>query len=131
MSSRRCLVIYLISILLSFTLQFSLPTSCLAQSSAKAKVDALYQKYIQLNKQGRYQEAIQYAKELVPAGEEVFGKGHPNVAIFMNNLAELYRALGDYAKAEPLYKRSLAIYEKVLGPEHPQEALGLNNLAAL
>jgi tetratricopeptide (TPR) repeat protein len=36
-----------------------------------------------------------------------------------------------YAKAEPLYERSLAIREKALGPEHPTVAKSLNNLAAL
>ncbi|MDP3284559.1 MAG: CHAT domain-containing protein, partial [Desulfobacterales bacterium] len=39
--------------------------------------------------------------------------------------------LGDYSKAEPLYKRALAVAEKVLGPEHPNTALSLNNLAML
>ena len=34
-----------------------------------------------------------------------------------------------YADAEPLYKRSLAIREKALGPEHPDVATSLNNLA--
>ena len=41
------------------------------------------------------------------------------------------RAQGAYAKAEPLYKRALAINEKVLGPDHPNTATSLNNLAAL
>lgn len=40
-----------------------------------------------------------------------------------------YRA--QYAAAEPLYKRALAVYEKVLGPEHPDTAAVLNNLANL
>jgi hypothetical protein len=35
-----------------------------------------------------------------------------------------------YAQAEPLYKRSLAIWEKALGPDHPDVATSLNNLAA-
>jgi len=61
----------------------------------------------------------------------VFGPEHPNVAASVNNLASLYCSLGDYAKAEPLYQRSLAIYEKALGPEHPNVALILNNLALL
>jgi hypothetical protein len=39
--------------------------------------------------------------------------------------------LCDYAKAEPLLKRSLAIYEKALGPDHPDVARSLENLAAL
>ena len=48
---------------------------------------------------------------------------HPDVATSLNNLAELYRTQGDYAKAEPLYKRSLAIREKALGPDHPDVAI--------
>ena len=35
------------------------------------------------------------------------------------------------AKAEPLYKRSLAILEEKLGPDHPNVGTGLNNLAEL
>jgi tetratricopeptide (TPR) repeat protein len=38
---------------------------------------------------------------------------------------------GNYAKAEPLYQRALAIFEKVLGPDHPEVALVLNNLGKL
>jgi tetratricopeptide (TPR) repeat protein len=34
-----------------------------------------------------------------------------------------------YAAAEPLYQRALAIKEKVFGPEHPDTATSLNNLA--
>ena len=44
----------------------------------------------------------------------------------------LFRSYQDnYAAAEPLYVRSLAIREKVLGPEHPDVATSLNNLAEL
>ena len=49
----------------------------------------------------------------------------------LNNLADIYRAVGDYAKAEPLLKEALEIYGKVLGPEHPDVATSLNNLAML
>src|SRR4030095_6572230 len=49
----------------------------------------------------------------------------------LNSLANLYRAKGDYAKAEPLHQRALAIREKALGPEHPAVAGPLNNLADL
>ena len=41
------------------------------------------------------------------------------------------RAMGEYAKAEPLYQEALRICQKVLGPEHPYTALCLNNLAGL
>ena len=43
----------------------------------------------------------------------------------------LYQAMGEYAKAEPLYQEALRIWQKVLGPEHPDTATSLNNLAVL
>jgi len=48
------------------------------------------------------------------------------VATSLNNLAELYYIQGQYAKAEPLHKRALAIREKALGPNHPDVATSLN-----
>ncbi|MCX8072107.1 MAG: tetratricopeptide repeat protein [Candidatus Binatia bacterium] len=53
------------------------------------------------------------------------------MAISLNNLALLYQMQGDYAKAEPLYERSLVIREKALGPDHPDVATGLEHLADL
>ena len=51
------------------------------------------------------------------------------MATSLNNLAVLYDNQGQYAQAEPLYKRALAIAEKALGPDHPLVATNLNNLA--
>ena len=42
-----------------------------------------------------------------------------------------YLRTGDYAKAEPLFQRSLSIREKVFGPETPDIAATLNNLGGL
>ena len=53
------------------------------------------------------------------------------MAAVLNNLAGLYRTQGQYAQAEPLYKRALAIWEKALGPDHPDVATSLESLAAL
>ncbi len=53
------------------------------------------------------------------------------MAASLNNLASLHQAQGNYAEAEPLYRRSLAIREKALGPEHPDVAQSLDNYAAL
>ncbi len=36
-----------------------------------------------------------------------------------DNLPELYPEQGNYAEAEPLYRRALATRETTLGPEHP------------
>ena len=52
-------------------------------------------------------------------------------ATSLNNLAAPYNAMGDYAKAEPLYRHASAIFEKALGAEHPLTAKSLKNLAFL
>jgi Flp pilus assembly protein TadD len=51
--------------------------------------------------------------------------------MILNNLGRLYDIQGQYAQAEPLFRRSLAIREKVLGPNHPDVATSLENLALL
>src|SRR5262249_14182367 len=63
--------------------------------------------------------------------EQVLTPDHPDVAVSLNNLAELYGVQGRFADAEPLHKRSLAIREKTLGPDHPLVGQSLNNLAIL
>jgi tetratricopeptide (TPR) repeat protein len=51
------------------------------------------------------------------------------VAQDLSILAELYRAQGRYALAQPLYERSLAIFEKAAGKHYLDVATVLNNLA--
>jgi tetratricopeptide (TPR) repeat protein len=59
------------------------------------------------------------------------GPEDANVAVALNNLAQLYSARGQDKKSEPLYKRALAIREKVLGQDDPNVATTLNDLAKL
>ena len=56
---------------------------------------------------------------------------HPDVATSLNNLALLYYTQGQYAQAEPLYQRALAIREQTLAPMHPDVGTSLHNLATL
>jgi len=44
----------------------------------------------------------------------------------LNNLGLLFKKIGDYAKAEPLYQEALRIRQKVLGSEHLDTATSLN-----
>ncbi|MCP4697080.1 MAG: tetratricopeptide repeat protein, partial [Gammaproteobacteria bacterium] len=39
----------------------------------------------------------------------ILGPEHPDTAESLNNLAELYRELADYARAEPLHQRALTV----------------------
>jgi tetratricopeptide (TPR) repeat protein len=79
---------------------------------------------------GDYEEAVGQTKAAVKEAED-FGEQDSRLAGTLNNLATLYESLGRHGKAEPLYKRSLAITEKARGPEHPDLAAILNNLAGL
>ena len=100
-------------------------------SGESSELTEAYNSYNALYQQGRYSEAVPYAKEALRLGTEEFGPNDPTTAALLDKLAGLYEAQGRYAEAEPLYQRSLAIYEKALGPEHPDVAESLENYAAL
>jgi CHAT domain-containing protein/tetratricopeptide (TPR) repeat protein len=80
--------------------------------------------------EGRFSEAVPVAQRALTILEHARGPDHPAVADSLDSLARLYQALGRYADAEPLYKRSLAIRAKVFGPG-PDVGASLNNLAEL
>lgn len=63
--------------------------------------------------------------------EKALGRDHPSVAVRLNSLALLLYLKGDYAAAEPLYRRAVAIDEKALGADHPQTRRHKKNLDAL
>ena len=63
--------------------------------------------------------------------EKSLGLDHPSVATSLHNLAALYHAQGQYAQAEPLFKRALAIHEKSLVADSPLIASSLTGLASL
>jgi tetratricopeptide (TPR) repeat protein len=46
-------------------------------------------------------------------------------------LGALHEGMGDYAKAEPLYRQALEIKKRMLGENHPGYATSLNNLRML
>jgi tetratricopeptide (TPR) repeat protein len=82
---------------------------------------------------GRYRHPL--ARQLAGLGlaivEKAQGPEHPDTGTRLSNLASLLRCMGDYAGAEPLFRRALAIAEKTLGAEHPITGKHLNNLGLL
>jgi len=95
-----------------------------AVEQAQAKTaDAAFFLGQTLYAQGRYREAVPtYREAMARRGDD---------PVTLNALALSLFQTADYAGAEPLYRRALAIWEKALGPEHPSVATGLNNLAVL
>ena len=83
-----------------------------AQEADLKKAKALNQQVLNLDGQGQYKKAIPIAKEVLAIREKALGSEHTDVALNLNNLASIYETLSDYAKAEPLLQRALAINEK-------------------
>ena len=96
----------------------------------KARWQELNNQAAQLQKQGKYAEALPVEQEAERVAEATFGIDNEFTAASMNRLATIYSDLGKYSDAIALLKRALAIGEKILGPEHQGISTMLNNLAA-
>ena len=70
-----------------------------------------------------YTDAEPLMRRALAIDEASLGPGHPEVAIRLNNLAQLLQATNRLAEAEPLMRRALAIDEKSFGTEHPNVAI--------
>lgn len=64
---------------------------------------------------GRNRDAIPIIKRVLANTEKEWGADHPRVALDLERMARLYSADGQYAQAELLYKRALAIFDKAAG----------------
>jgi CHAT domain-containing protein/Tfp pilus assembly protein PilF len=74
------------------------------------------------------ERAAQLQAKLAEA-EKTAGPNDPAVATVLNEFAIFHFTQGEFAAAEPLLRRAVAIREKALGPEHPHTSQALNNLA--
>jgi CHAT domain-containing protein/Tfp pilus assembly protein PilF len=97
----------------------------------QAEVGLLRRQVQALEKAGKMPEAVKAQEKLVEKVKQLFGAEHTSTAAQINNLAVLYQAMGEHAKAEPLYQHSLKVDEAKLGKDHLDVAIDLNNLALL
>jgi tetratricopeptide (TPR) repeat protein len=61
---------------------------------------------------GDYKKAESYALRAVEVTEKARGPDHPETATSLNDLAKVYEAMGDTAKAQPLRERAAKIRNK-------------------
>ena len=78
-----------------------------------------------------YEEAEPLLRRALQIDEASYGKEHPDVAIRLNNLAQLLQITNRLADAELLMHRALAIDKAHYGEDDPKVARNLNNLALL
>ena len=86
---------------------------------------------VQLHQQGKYQEALPMAEQVLGIRKKVLGERHPEFLASLNNLALLNDSLGHSREAEALYRKAVEVKRDVLGDQHPELATGLSNLGIL
>ena len=94
------------------------------------QIDHLNQQVVKLYDQGKYDQAMGIATQACDFARQSFGKDHPNFATCLDNLALLYKAMGNYSCAEKHMDQALEIRRKV-GENNPDFVTSLNNLAGL
>ena len=71
-----------------------------------------------------------YARALA-IDEKTYGKNHPQVATYANNLGMLLQELGQLPEAKALLERALAISLEFYGADHPHTKIYKKNLQDL
>lgn len=77
---------------------------------------------------GRLPEA-EAALSAALARAETFGSDDPRLAFALDAVGDLRAAQGDAARAEPLFRRAVAILDKAAGPDAPETTAALAYLA--
>ncbi|GMP00094.1 CHAT domain-containing protein [Bradyrhizobium sp. TM239] len=92
---------------------------------------ALMQRITALAKEGRYGEAVGFARKLVIEAEKSTGRQSPLTATTLVVLGQALQTKGETAEAESVLRRALVIREKSLGPNHPDVAAVLATLGQI
>ncbi len=78
---------------------------------------------------GRYSDARRNFTKALASAEKTYAPGHPTIAEFQSNLAEVLRNLGQLQEARDLLRQTLASNEKTYEPGHPSIAIDQSILA--
>lgn len=92
--------------------------------------EALQLRALIVKRQGDYKRAFELQETVVSAAFTIFGDTHPKTSVYVRQLGDIYRKLGQFDEAYDQYKRALELTNKSLGPDSPDaaECLGLLGL---
>jgi serine/threonine protein kinase len=96
-------------------------------SAALANIDLAEVYRMQKN----YKAAAEAYKTAEQLKEDELGQYNQELPRYLLNLAWLYEKSGDFAEAEPLYKKAWSISEKARGPKNPEISIILNRYSDL
>lgn len=77
---------------------------------------------------GKYTEAVNLYNKAMENGKNI---GKNKLARILNNLANVYKTIGNYDKAQDFFEQALKLREKILGNDHLEVAITLNNIGDL
>ena len=84
---------------------------------------------MELQVQGKFDEAGPLYREALEVRRETLGNRHPDTLGTMSNLASLLYAKGDLATAELLHRETLEVERETLTNRHPSLLTTMNNLS--
>lgn len=102
-----------------------------AAPAQEAKWNQLDEQALKLDKEGKYEQALQAAAEALKVAQATYGQDDFHVSLTLGYLGQIFSDAGDYKNAEPAYERALAIDEKSSGPESTDVASDLGDLGTL
>ncbi|MEP6960840.1 MAG: tetratricopeptide repeat protein [Acidobacteriota bacterium] len=81
------------------------------------------------HKMGHIEDAIPALEKSIRLHEETYGKSSREIAILLYEIGSMYRAQGDYPRAQECLSRALRIHENEVGPDSPEAVADLQQLA--
>ena len=91
--------------------------------------DVLARDYLSIDAQDSL--GFYFTKKALELRKELLGVYHADVAMNLNNIAQLYSQIAEYNKALPFQEQAMVAYAKSLGVEHLDFAYCVNNLALI
>lgn len=84
-----------------------------------------------LSKNGKHDEAEAVARESLAIRRKLLGNEHPEVAVSLQSLGNVFLRQRMFSEAEKFYRESLELRRKLLGEAHPLVGQSLSSLVAL
>jgi CHAT domain-containing protein/Tfp pilus assembly protein PilF len=112
-----------LSIVVSIALLAAIPAS-----AQRIDIDATNKRYQRLYASGNYGAALVEARKLEQAVRQRAGTNHPNYPLVLEFVGNSLGGQGQYAEADKVHRRVLAIREGMYGAGSTQVADSLNNL---
>ena len=110
---------------------YTTPFTCTRSFTTVAEVKQLQEKVASLVADKNWDDALLAATECREAVDDLTGQTHPAYGSALNNLALVYKSIGDLEPAAALYEDALSVYRRVYGDVHPSPAMAMHNMATL